>query len=420
MLIEGFLQYCATRLTRRYLAFEEYTQDSPPQSQKDGRYLLYIHIPFCEELCPYCSFVSIKFEPSVALGYLDAIKKEIEIYQRCGYCFDSVYIGGGTPTILPEKLAGIISFVRDTWPIKQVSVETNPNHLVNETLRILKDVGVNRLSVGVQSFNDKILESIGRLEKYGTGEEIKERLVRIAGMFETLNIDMIFNFPNQTEEILAEDIRAIKESKVNQITYYPLMVSEYRKNEISKRCGEVNYRQEKKLYQQIVEGLTEAYEQESVWCFSNKKGAIDEYIIDYDDYVGVGRGAFGYINGTMYSNTFSIDRYIKRAQEGKHSILAYRRYSYIERMRYDFLIRLLYGTLELSYMKRKYGKSYWFYLLRELLFFSSTRAVKFRDGKIVLTEKGRNYWLILMRTLFSMAGDYRERRAKLDTAGDEN
>ena len=165
--------------------------------------------------------------------------------------------------------------------------------------------------------------------------------------------------------------------------------------------------------------MTDAYERESVWCFSNKKGAIDEYIIDYDDYVGVGRGAFGYINGAMYSNTFSIGQYIKRVQEGKHSILAYRRYSYIERMRYDFLIRLLYGTLELSYTKLKYGDGYWVYLLRELVFFAAIRAVKFRDGKIVLTEKGRNYWLILMRTLFSMAGGYRERRARLDTTGDE-
>lgn len=105
MFIENFLTFYTARLTRRYLAFEKYSPSSPPKPKKDSSYLLYMHIPFCEELCPYCSFVKVKFEHSLASRYFDALKKEIGIYHELGYCFDSIYIGGGTPTIMPDRLA---------------------------------------------------------------------------------------------------------------------------------------------------------------------------------------------------------------------------------------------------------------------------------------------------------------------------
>ena len=203
------------------MAFEKYPLSSPPKPNKDNSYLLYIHIPFCEELCPYCSFARVKFEPSLALRYFDALEKEIEIYHELGYCFNNIYIGGGTPTIMPDRLGRIIELAKSLWQIKQISVETNPNHLRPEILRILKDAGINRLSVGVQSFNNQILQSIQRLQKCGTGEEIKEKLLLVNGMFDTLNVDMIFNFPNQTDEMLMQDIKTIEEVKMNQITYYP-------------------------------------------------------------------------------------------------------------------------------------------------------------------------------------------------------
>lgn len=240
-MIENFITFYTTRLMKRYLAFEKYSQNSPPKPDKANSYLLYMHIPFCEELCPYCSFVSSKFEPSLASRYFDALKKEIDIYRELGYCFDSIYIGGGTPTIVPDRLARIVEFVKSIWKIKQISVETNPNHLVPGTIQTLKNIGINRLSVGVQSFNDEILKSIGRFEQYGSGEEIKERLSSVTGIFDTVNIDMIFNFPNQTEQILAADIKTLKEIKADQVTYYPLIVSKSKNEEIAERCGKINY-----------------------------------------------------------------------------------------------------------------------------------------------------------------------------------
>jgi len=412
--IENVLTLYTARLTRRYLTFEKYSPGSPPKPDKDSSYLLYMHIPFCEELCPYCSFVRIKFEASLASCYFDALKKEIEIYHELGYRFDSIYIGGGTPTVMPDRLARIIEFVKSNWQIRQISVETNPNHLTPKILRILKDVGTNRLSIGVQSFNNEILESIQRLEKYGSGEEIKEKLSSVVGMFDTVNVDMIFNFPNQTEQMLAADIKIIKEVKTNQITYYPLIVSNSKKKEIAETCGMVNYEQEKRLYQLLVEQLTDTFNQESVWCFSNKKGLIDEYIVDHGEYAGVGPGSLGYINGTIYSNTFSVRQYISMMQENKSPVIASRKFSHLERMRYYFLLKLLSGTVSVSDMKEKYGKHFWLYICMELLFFFITRSVTLRDNNIILTPRGRYYCLVLMRTLFSVVGDFREMHASLD------
>lgn len=419
MLIETFLTHCAKLLTQRYLAFEKKAHCPAPKPDKNKRYLIYIHIPFCEQLCPYCCFLRVRMEPFVACAYFEALKKEIEMYYNLGFCFDSVYIGGGTPTILPGKLAEIISLVKNIWPVTEISVETNPNHLTDEILRILKESSVNRLSVGVQSFNNEILESIDRLEKYGRGEEIKERLSSVVGMFDTLNVDMIFNFPNQTAPMLAADIEALKEVKADQITYYPLMVSDAGKDEVAKRCGRINYQQEKNLYGLLVEHLTDTYSQDSVWCFTTNKGMIDEYILNYDDYAGLGAGSWGYINGTMYSNTFSIEQYIDLIEKNRLPVIAYRDFSYIEQIRYDFLLKLLEGSLNVADMKSKYGRRFRLYLWKELLFFLATGAITFRDNNIVLTAKGRYYWLVLLRSLFSTVGDYRNIRASADGASSE-
>ena len=420
MFIDNFISKYSTRLAKRYLSFEESSTIPPPKSRKNSSYLLYIHIPFCEELCPYCSFFRVKFEPSLACRYFDALTKEIKIYQHLGYDFDAVYIGGGTPTIMPDKLIRIIESVKSFWQIKQVSVETNPNNLTNKTLRILKDAGTNRLSIGVQSFNNEILGSIKRLEKYGTGRQIKEKVAAAVGMFDTVNIDMIFNFPKQTEQMLLADIEIIKDINPDQITYYPLIVSETQKKEIIQNCGTIDYKNEKKLYKTLVRQLADYYNQESIWCFSNKNGLIDEYIVDHNEYIGIGAGAQGYTRGTLYFNTFSIQQYISLTNQNIPTVTATRKFSYIERMRFHFLLKLLAGNLSISDMKQKFGSLFKICLGRELLFFTANRAITFKNNCIQLTPRGRYYWVILMRSLFSVVGDYRQSQMSLDTVTKEN
>lgn len=375
---------------------------------EDRTYLLYVHVPFCEELCPYCAFMRVKFESDLATRYFEGLKKEIELFSLRGFRFDSVYVGGGTPTIMPDKLAEILRLTQRLWPISQISVETNPNHLVPEVLDMLQGIGVNRLSVGVQSFDDGILKSVERYKKYGSGEEIQERLLAASGKFDTLNVDMIFNFPNETEEILSRDIQIIKKIKTQQVTWYPLMVSESRRIAISRKCGDIDLGRERRLYRMVCEGLADVYHQESVWCFTTRGGLIDEYPIEHEEYAAAGPGSMGYMGGVVSFNTFSIPKYLSMVEEGRFPIAEVRVFSRSEQLQYRLLMALFGGALDRAQMRQKYGKSYWIRLLKELGVLLLTKSASFRHGKIELNPRGRYYWLIIMRTLFSKLGDFRD------------
>ena len=407
MLIEHLLRFCATRTAQHYLAFEPGRSYAPLLPDKSKKYLLYIHIPFCAHLCPYCSFVRTRFEPVLARQYFEVLKKEMETYCSLGYQFDSVYVGGGTPTIWPEKLVEILSLAKSLWPIRQISTEANPDHLVPDILQKLKGVGVNRLSVGVQSLSNDILTSVHRSGQYGSSEQIRQRLASIKGTFDTLNVDMIFNFPNQTMEMLAEEIKVLKALDVDQITYYPLMISSCKRREIEDRCGRANKLHERKAYDFIVDQLAGQYRCESVWCFSKRPGLTDEYIVSHDEYIGVGPGSWGYVGGSVYHNTFSVQDYIKRGRRGQPLITACRDFSTRDRMRYTFMLALIAGSASLSDIERRVGRNFWRYIGAELLFLLLTGALVIRDGRIVLTRRGRYYWVVLMGTMFSVVGDYR-------------
>ena len=408
MIIEKILTNCMRHLSRCHLTFQRSNYQSPPKPPGNKVYLLYIHIPFCEELCPYCSFNRIPFQPSLASRYFKSLKREIEMYQKLGFHFESIYVGGGTPTVVPSELAAVLQLVQKNWPIKKVSVETNPNHLNREIIKILKEAGVNRLSVGVQTFDDGLLASIERLSKYGSGSEIKDKLSSIIGIFDTLNIDMIFNLPNQTLALLQSDIDIIKMIKVDQVTFYPLMISRTTRGRFQSRYGKISYVQEKQFFKRIVEELSDVYLPASAWCFTRTKGMIDEYIVDYEEYAGLGSGSFGYIDGTIYSNTFSVQKYIDQVHKGVLPILASKRFSKAERIRYDLLMRLFGRSLNLKEMAKKYGDLFWLYIWKEILFFLAIRAITLRDNHLLLTPRGQYYLVVLMREFFTGVNNFRE------------
>ena len=170
----------------------------------------------------------------------------------------------------------------------------------------------------------------------------------------------------------------------------------------------MNPRGERRLYDKLTEELTDTYNAESVWCFSNRPGLIDEYTVSNDDYAGLGAGAMGYVNGKPCFNTFSIPEYIRMIEQDKSPVLSIRNFSPIEKMRFGLLLKLLTGSASLATMKAKYGKRFRLRLWKELLFLLITRSAVFSNGNIVLTAKGRYYWLTIMSTLFATLGDYRD------------
>ena len=438
MFVETLLSRFMESQTKSILTFDHGSPTAlsvPPQPEQDKNYLLYLHVPFCEQLCPYCSFNRVRLDRPLAEAYFQALEQEIRIYHERGYVFDSIYVGGGTPTVLPDELGSVIRMVTDLWPIRQISVETNPNHLSAEITDLLKGLGVNRLSVGVQSFQDSILRAIGRYEKYGSGAQIQEQLRAVRGSFDTVNIDMIFNFPMQDEQMLVRDLTILKALEADQVTFYPLMAARQVRRELEK-YGKISHSREKRYYNRIWEELTGSYRPSSAWCFSRiEKGGnhlIDEYIVTNEEYAGLGSGSFGYIRGSIYANTFSIPRYIEALRHGDLPVIAAKRFSRLERIRYDFLMKMFGGSLDMGKLRKKHNGSLRAELWKELLFFRLTGALsRSRDdqtgqaglppgipGVLELNRKGYYFLIILMREFFTGVNNFREACLSMDGTAD--
>ena len=155
------------RISRSMLTFDE--EDGTPRlpSPEPGRsYMAYLHIPFCESLCPFCSFHRVAYRPDRAERYFRALREEIRHYHHLGFACHEIYIGGGTPTVDMDELARTLECLHEHFDLRRISVETNPNHLDLKLLERLRGLGVSRLSVGVQSFDDALLRAMGLHQEY--------------------------------------------------------------------------------------------------------------------------------------------------------------------------------------------------------------------------------------------------------------
>ena len=391
-------------------------------------YMLYAHVPFCERLCPYCSFNRFPFEEARARAYFKALKKEMHMLVDLGYDFTSMYIGGGTPTVLIDELCELIDQARGLFSIGEVSCETNPNHLIPAYIDKLAG-RVQRLSVGVQSFDDGLLRQMERYDKYGSGLEILSRLNALGemGSFKTINADMIFNFPSQTQDMLIHDLACILESGVTQTTFYPLMASKVVEQSLARTVGRVDYRRERTYYSIISEALTgqaghvggggidsdggedtcrlagcAPFRFGSAWTFNASSSAmIDEYIVDYEEYPAIGSGSFSYLDGSLYVNTFSINEYIKRIDEGFMSIAGKVDFSLYDRMRYRFMMQLFGLRLDKRQWERDFGCSVAKGVPVEYAFYKATGAFETdTPEELTLSPKGRYLLVALMRQFF--------------------
>lgn len=447
MLIENFIANYARKKNENYLQFKPSETIIIPRNKGNVPTLLYIHVPFCEELCPYCSFNRVRFQEDLARAYFDALRKEIVMYKDLGYDFKALYAGGGTPTILIDELEKTVLLIREMFNITEISVETNPNHLTQDNINKLREMGVNRLSVGVQTFDDGLLKTIERYHKYGSGEDIKERLSYTQGNFQTLNVDMIFNFPTQSMEILEKDLSTIIELMVDQVTYYPLMVSSFTKDIMNKKLGTVDYDRGNEFYRKITEMLSPQYKASTAWCFSRKdkifksgatqatissevfsshseregeaqsalqtEGAtqapvIDEYVVNYEEYAGLGSGSIGYLGGSAYANTFDIKEYIDKINRGSLPVIAIKNFSMKERLCYDLLMKLFGLSLDTQQLTQKHGVNAYRYLWSEILFFRLTGGIEKKDSMLMLTKKGQYYWVLMMREFFIGVNNFRD------------
>lgn len=431
MLSERMLSGIIRTMTERHLTLEPTDEVRMPPAEPGQRYMLYMHVPFCQRLCPYCSFNRYAFREEIAVPYFASMRKEMLMLKDLGYDFESIYIGGGTPTIMIDELCDTIDLARENFNIKEVSSETNPNHLALPYLEKLQG-RVQRLSVGVQSFDDDLLKQMDRYEKYGSGQEILERIAEATPYFESLNVDMIFNFPSQTEAVLKSDLEKIAESGCRQTTFSPLYVSSATTRKMVSTLGRMDYDREYRFYQMIDETLAGGdkplFSRDTLWTFNrlDEKGnedhalMVDEYAVAYEEYPAIGSGAITHLDGCLYVNTFSIAEYNAAIADGHMSIMGKTRLGKRDLMRYHFLLQLYSLRLDKQLFRQKFGCSVESGLPMEMAFMRANRAFEIDDAEeLTLTPKGRYLTLVMYRKFLSGLNNLRD-QARAGLSGSEH
>lgn len=379
-----------------------------PTVPAQGAGCLYLHVPFCESLCPFCSFHRVQHSRPQGREYFAYLRQEVLRYYEAGYRFSSAYFGGGTPTTEPEELVKTLEFVRQLFEMRDISVETNPSDLRPEILIPLRKAGLTRLSVGVQSFDDGLLRDMERLERYGCGAATEENVKHAARMFPTLNVDLIFNLPHQTAEGFKRDLEIVLRTGANQVSCYPLMISPAVKERMKASVGLPDRKRLRTFYRTIHETLYPEFRPSSAWCFSRQGNTSDEYIVEADYYVGVGSGAFSYVEGTLYATTFSLKEYEKRISQGLTGITVQHRLTRNDQMRYALLVKMFGLDLKRSWVEKHFGKKFFWRMWGELRTLEWLGAATRNETGWHLTERGM-YWLMLMMSaFFESVGRYRE------------
>ena len=273
---------------------------------------LYLHIPFCKDICSYCDFCKMFYNEKFVNDYLNELEKEIEQnYKK--ETLKTVYIGGGTPSSLSIEELNKLFSITNKFNIEdeyEFTFECNIVDINAELLKKLKDNKVNRISIGIETINEKFFELINR---YNNKDEIKEKIKLVKKYFDNINIDLMYAFPSETIEDLDKDLDFFKELDVPHISIYSLILEKNTKLYI-KKTKPIVEELESNMYYHIIKYLEDlGYIHYEISNFS-KKGYESRHNLTYwnnDKYYGFGLSSGGYINNKRYTNTRSLNKYLK-------------------------------------------------------------------------------------------------------------
>jgi len=287
---------------------------------------LYVHIPFCKSKCHYCDFPSYPNLEEYIPSYIDALIKEIAMAAKRypNYRIQSIFIGGGTPTYINgNDIVAIMDAVRGCFPIGEdieVSIEANPGTFDGDKLIQLRDAGVNRLSIGLQAWQNHLLKDLGRIH---TQQDFIEgfHAARKAGFY-NINIDLILGLPNQRFKDWEETLDRVLELEPTHLSCYSLIIEEvtpfYRLWESGKL--ELDEDLEREMYHYTRDILkAKGYLQYEISNFSKPGFQCQHNLIYWElkPYIGVGSSAHSFINGYRYANVDSIIEYIQEVEGNK-------------------------------------------------------------------------------------------------------
>lgn len=272
---------------------------------------IYIHIPFCKRKCHYCDFYILTNMEKEYNNYVDHLIEEIRIYPKIKY--DTIYFGGGTPSVLEvsdiKRILKELNYDDNT----EITLELNPKDIIYEKLVELRKSGINRLSIGIQSFNAKHIEIMNRT--HSVVDSIKTFYEARKAGFENITVDLIFALPNQKIEELEFDLSILKKLQPNHISIYSLIWENgtmFMKRLKEGKIAKLDEDLEADMFNLIIDKLESyGYEHYEISSFSkpNYKGRHNKKYWQNKEYIGVGISASGYVEGIRYENTRSLKKY---------------------------------------------------------------------------------------------------------------
>lgn len=360
---------------------------------------LYIHIPFCVKKCLYCDFPSYGGCENVFEDYVSSLISEIKETKSnfSQYEIKSVFLGGGTPSILPPKFTGkIMDTVFNSFNIAndaEITTEANPKTVDEIKLREYKAMDINRISFGVQAWQNNILKSLGRIH---TIDDFIKNMAQARDIgFKNINADIMFALPNQTLSDWEETLEKIMKLNLEHISAYSLIIEDgtpfgkmYDEGKL-KTCDEALDREMYYLAKEMMRDKgyhqyeISNFAKEGFECYHNK------VYWKCDEYMGYGLGAHSYFNGERFNNTYDMDKYI--SSKGLYSIIKENREKLeITEMYGEFMFMGLRMTEGISKERffEKFGKTVYDIYKNEIEYLKDMKLIKETESNIMLTDRG--------------------------------
>jgi len=367
---------------------------------------IYLHIPFCEQICPYCPYNKEIYNPEAAEKYTIAVKKEIDFYSAVigNRPVTSFYIGGGTPTTMINKgIEEILKHVFSKFNMQcEIHMESHPNHLSKGNLNTILSMGVKHLSVGVEALQDRHLRALRR--PYTTVEVKKAVNRAVSRNFKCVNVDLIFALPDQTYDEIERAGQDLAEMGVHQVAAYPLFRFPY--TEMGREAGGSGCQISSILKRRKMLGILEdifyaaGFERTSVWAFT-RRGVAKYCSVSVPLYLGLGASGGSFLKDVFYLNTFNVAEYIGALENERRPIALSLDLS--EKMQMAgwlywriYETRFARGDFKIRFEKEfdsVYGK---YFKPLALLGF-----LKCDGERVALSDRGA-YWLHLLEDLFSI------------------
>lgn len=291
---------------------------------------IYIHIPFCNLKCPYCDFTSVTVNnDDLFASYVEAVKKEISLYRNKKFDVKSIYFGGGTPSLLkPEQIEDLLNAVVREYSVKgrpEITVEINPETYRYGQFKELRKAGVNRISIGAQSFLEKNLRRLGRIHSPEDTVLTVEDAVR-AG-FENISLDMIYGISGQTLQDLKEDLKLFTSIPVKHISAY--MLTAYEETPLGQMVKNGNYRMpDDGLLLDMFRMIDMYLEKEGFERYELSNWAKDDFRCKHNllywkrrEFLGLGVSAWSYVKNIRFGNTKNIYEYMKKINKGEKPVV---------------------------------------------------------------------------------------------------